>query len=250
MKDADGSRWTRGMAVVLAGGVLAAAAVTGTAALGNNGDSGSTDPAAPTYTDPTNQGAPVNTTDAQYDGVLEVGATVTADPGTWDNRPTSVSYQWFSCDPIGFSCPNIPGATSPDYVIQPSDAGNAIGVEIIATNGVGQSPPADSLVFGPVPPPVAQNATAPSALGTPQVGQTLTTDDGTWTNSPTDFSYQWYSCDTDGSADSCEPIPSANDATYTVTSDDIGHSVVAAVSATNDGGVSDEVQSQPSVVTG
>lgn len=36
------------------------------------------------------------------------------------------------------------------------------------------------------------NTVAPSVTGTAVVGQTLTTTNGTWTNSPTSYTYQWY----------------------------------------------------------
>ena len=42
----------------------------------------------------------------------------------------------------------------------------------------------------PVPAPV--NTVAPVISGTMVVGQTLTTTNGTWTNSPTSFTYKWY----------------------------------------------------------
>ena len=43
------------------------------------------------------------------------------------------------------------------------------------------------------PPPV--NSAAPTITGTAQQGQTLTEAHGTWTNSPTGFTYQWQQCD-------------------------------------------------------
>jgi len=44
-------------------------------------------------------------------------------------------------------------------------------------------------ITSPLPP---VNTIAPVISGTMVVGQTLTTTDGTWTNSPTSFTYQWY----------------------------------------------------------
>ena len=41
-------------------------------------------------------------------------------------------------------------------------------------------------------PPAPVNTVAPVISGTMVVGQTLTTTNGTWTNSPTSFTYQWY----------------------------------------------------------
>jgi hypothetical protein len=41
-------------------------------------------------------------------------------------------------------------------------------------------------------PPAPVNTIAPVISGTMVVGQTLTTTNGTWTNSPTSFTYKWY----------------------------------------------------------
>ena len=41
-------------------------------------------------------------------------------------------------------------------------------------------------------PPAPVNTVAPVISGTMVVGQTLTTTNGTWTNSPTSFTYKWY----------------------------------------------------------
>ncbi|CAB4861142.1 unannotated protein [freshwater metagenome] len=41
---------------------------------------------------------------------------------------------------------------------------------------------------------VPVNTVAPSISGTPDVGRTLTANNGTWTDSPTGFTYQWESC--------------------------------------------------------
>ena len=42
------------------------------------------------------------------------------------------------------------------------------------------------------------NLTLPTISGTPQQGQTLTASNGTWSNSPTSYSYQWARCDSTG----------------------------------------------------
>ncbi len=51
------------------------------------------------------------------------------------------------------------------------------------------------------------NTSPPTITGTPTVGQTLTAENGTWTNSPTSFSYQWLRCNAGGNA--CVSIANA-----------------------------------------
>ena len=42
------------------------------------------------------------------------------------------------------------------------------------------------------------NTALPTITGTPSVGQTLTAENGTWTNSPTAYQYQWLRCGATG----------------------------------------------------
>ncbi len=65
----------------------------------------------------------------------------------------------------------------------------------------------------------------PTIAGTPQSGQTLACSPGTWSNSPTGYSYQWQR---DGG-----DIAGATSATYAVQGADLGHTVTCRVTATN-----------------
>lgn len=88
---------------------------------------------------------------------------------------------------------------------------------------------ATALAGGASPPPPV-NATAPIITGTAQVGQSLTCSDGTWTNNPTSFAYQWKR----GGL----TILGATASGYLVTTDDIGAQITCTVTATNGGGAS------------
>lgn len=91
------------------------------------------------------------------------------------------------------------------------------------------------------------NTALPSLSGTLNIGQLLTTTNGTWTNSPTSFTYQWKR---NGVA-----IGGATLATYTTTMADVGQTLTCTVTATNAGGSTQATSAgsvifTPSVVSG
>jgi hypothetical protein len=104
-----------------------------------------------------------------------------------------------------------------------------IGVSILAlaralypvcawTHGVGAAPG------------VPVNTAAPTIPSAPQVGVTVTAGTGTWTNSPTSFTYQWYN---EGA-----PVTGATAGTYTFANADIGCLMQVQVVAINSHGSS------------
>lgn len=189
---------------------------------------------------PPPSGVPINALPPTFSGELRVGATLVAQPGTWSGSPTGYGYQWFSCDAELLSCPDIAGATKPSYAIAPTQTGRYLGIEIVATSASGDSQPADSDAFGPVRVPFPTNTAAPSIAGLAQSGQTLVADPGSWTASPTGFSYQWYRCN--AAVTSCGPIAASTN-TYTLGAADVGTRLGVGVVATNSGGYSDEALS-------
>ena len=64
------------------------------------------------------------------------------------------------------------------------------------------------------------NTTAPAVTGTAKVGSTLTVSNGTWSNSPTNYTYQWQRCT---SATSCTDIANAVGQSYVVRNADGGY---------------------------
>jgi lysophospholipase L1-like esterase len=88
---------------------------------------------------------------------------------------------------------------------------------------------------GSTPPPPVNNG-LPTISGTAQQGQTLTASNGSWTNNPTSYSYQWRRCDSSGS--SCADIGTATTNTYTPTNTDVGSTLRIDVTASNAGGPS------------
>lgn len=70
------------------------------------------------------------------------------------------------------------------------------------------------------------NTVAPAITGTAQIGNTLTTSDGTWTGAPAPtFTYQWQRGTTN--------IAGATNSTYTVQLEDAGSTIRCVVTATN-----------------
>ncbi len=170
---------------------------------------------------------PVNTIVPAITGTAQVGQTLTASLGTWTNSPASYAYQWNSS--AGGA---IKGATAAAYVPVTADVGNTLTITVIATNAGGSGAPATSaatsavVAAGSVP----VNSVLPTISGTPQTGQTLTATNGTWTNSPTSFTFQWKRAGT--------PIGGATASTYVPVAADVGNTLTVSVIATNSGGSS------------
>lgn len=80
------------------------------------------------------------------------------------------------------------------------------------------------------------NTVAPAITGTAAEGETLTVSNGTWTNTPDAYAYQWNRA---GVA-----IAGADENTLLLTADDVGSTITATVTATNEG-VSTSATSDP-----
>lgn len=177
----------------------------------------------------TTAAAPSNTTAPEITGTPKVGQTLTVSNGTWTGSPTSFAYHWQRC--TGSTCANIAGATSKTYTAVGADAGHTLRAVVAATNADGTSTAnsAQTTVVAANGAPTSN--LKPVVLGDAAVGQTLTATNGTWTGSPTSFTYQWLRCDDTGAA--CVQIIGATGKTYGVRVLDVGSRLRVAVTAKN-----------------
>jgi hypothetical protein len=135
-------------------------------------------------------------------------------PATWKN-----GVQWTTCPITAY----VSGTGTPVSSADPPPTTTTTST----TPPTPVSPPALPL------PPIA--LTSPHISGAAQEGQTLTTDNGTWLNGPTAYSYQWEDCDTSGA--NCSNISGATHSSYALTGNDVGNTMRVVVSASNSGGI-------------
>lgn len=94
---------------------------------------------------------------------------------------------------------------------------------------------------------LTENSEVPKLSGTPNVNVVMGVSSGKWTNEPVAHSYQWKDCNAEGKE--CTPILGATNQNYTVASSDVGHTLVAQVTATNGGGSVAKVTSSSGIVS-
>jgi hypothetical protein len=194
----------------------------------------------PVESPPPPPAAPVDSTPPAISGTPMEGKTLTTTTGSWAGNPTTYAYQWRDCDALGEGCLNIGGATTASHTLQPLDVGNAVRVVVTATNTGGSTPASSaatetvSPVPPPPPPPAPTNTALPTITGTTTEGQTLSASKGTWTGSPTSYTYQWQDCNTLG--ENCANASGATTASYTLSANDVGHTIRVIVAASNEAG--------------
>src|SRR5205823_4796986 len=81
------------------------------------------------------------------------------------------------------------------YAIRAADAGSTLRVQVTAAGALyGQALAMSAATAALAAAP--KNTALPTISGTPQVGVPLSASTGTWSGSPTKYSYQWSVCDT------------------------------------------------------
>ena len=173
---------------------------------------------------------PLNTVLPVISGTAKVGNTLSTNNGTFTGQGTiSYTYQWKR------NGSDISGATASNYTLITTDYNTAITVVVTASN-TGGSTPATSASTASVLPANPVNTVPPAITGTPAVGQTLSTSNGTWTSQATlSYTYQWRRNGTN--------ISGATSSTYLLVGADDGTTITCAVTATNTGGSTTAISS-------
>lgn len=165
-------------------------------------------------------------------GTAQVGSTLTANPGTWDEG-TTLSYQWMRAGAY------ISGATQQTYAVGAADVGKQITVAVTGTKPGFSGARKTSAVTSAVTQGVLTSAT-PTLSGTPTVGTAVTAVPGAWGPAPVTYSYQWLR---GGSA-----ISGATGASYTPVASDAGTALSVTVTGTKSGYVTKSATSASTTV--
>jgi len=167
-------------------------------------------------------------------GPLAVGATLTAQPGSWDGAiPISFEYQWARCDALLAGCSAIAGATASTYLLATADVGRRMIVTVTATNVVAATTALTDGTTTVLPQPPS-NTVPPAVTASAGVraGARLVATTGTWSGAaPLSYVTTWLRCAADGTG--CVAVPGATTTSYTMTADDVGHRMRASVTAAN-----------------
>ena len=127
-----------------------------------------------------------------------IGEVLSTTNGTWTHSPTSYAYQWQRCSP----CANISGDTSRSYTVQSADRGSTIRVVVRAFDVSGSasqiSAQTGTVTSGGGPAntamPVVSGVADTASFAAPQFAATS----GSWSGSPTKYTYQWQDCNSSG----------------------------------------------------
>lgn len=145
----------------------------------------------------------------------------------WDPRISPTLKTFYGYDPEGHVTALSPAGEESwafTYGASATDAGMGRLLKVMRA-------PASEALWGGTG---VKNTAAPSITGAPLVGTRMSVSNGIWSGTPIAYGYQWSSCNAE--AVECKPIPGATNANYTPTTGDLGHKLIASVTATNGDG--------------
>jgi hypothetical protein len=229
----------------------------------SNGD-GASPEALSAQTSEVTAAGPSSTSDPVVSGSPVQGQTLTTTTGGWSSSSTvTFTFQWVRCGtdggtPSGSNCPAVPGGTGQTYKLDDDDVGHRMRARVTATNSAGSTSAASNATAvvqasatgsGP-----ARNTKEPTVSGTPQQGQTLTANGGSWTGvAPVTLTYQWVRCGADGGkadASNCATIARATNTTYVLAAADVGQRLRVKVTGRNSQGSSTAASNPTAAVQG
>jgi len=182
----------------------------------------------------TGRGSPpafVNTVAPAVTGTPTEGQLLSVSNGSWTPAPAGYTYQWYR---NGVA---IGSATANTYTLVDADGGTTIYARVTANDGGSGTTSAQSNTVGPIAQAEPQNTSIPTISGTTTEGETLTAGNGSWTNSPSSFTYQWTRDNVD--------IGGATSGTYLLVSADVGTQIRVVVTASNASGAGPPATSNP-----
>ena len=207
---------------------------------------------APETSDPTRAVlplVPVNITIPVITGAVQDGGLLFGSSGTWTNTSPKYPYPWvangtvvsgtlavYTYQWMANGTP-IVGATANTFLLTTAQDGASITLQVTATNVAGSSAPATSEPTGVVVSVTPLSVTLPVITGTAQDGDVLSGSNGTWTNTPTSYVYQWLANGT--------PIGGATANTFLLTAAQVGEFITFQVIASNAGRNSAPATSAP-----
>jgi hypothetical protein len=127
-----------------------------------------------------------NTVAPSVSGSWTVGTSISASTGSWSTSGT-FTYQWQSSSDNS-TWADIASATSSSFTLTSSEASKYVRVQVVNSSSAGAGI-AYSVSRSKVGAPY--NTALPLVTGTVKIGSTQTVSTGTWSNTPTAYSYQW-----------------------------------------------------------
>jgi len=167
----------------------------------------------------------------ELQGTVKLGAKLSCNSGSWTGAVSKFYFTWIrdGVDIVGHV-----HSETPEYFLQKADEGHEVWCAVTA-RGEGtevERESSNSVCLGschvepPVPPKVVTN---PVVSGTPEVGKELKCSEGTWEGRPTPTpTYRWRRDE--------HEIPGQTASSYTVTTEDEGHTLDCKVTEKNEAG--------------
>jgi streptogramin lyase len=158
----------------------------------------------------------------------------------WDPRISPALKTTYGYDEYGHVTALDPPGQEPWSLTYGTSAGDSGAGRLLKAT---RAPASESLWSGEV----VKNTEGSKVTGTATVGVRLAVSNGQWSGRPLTYSYQWEECASEGQ---CTPILGATNANYTPVPGNVGHTVVAVVTATNGGGSNLVVTAPTAAVAG